>query len=154
VHLHVRDVSNGPMHRPLVRMDRDVTAEQSDTSVPDSATTPSHGQPAACLAVSDACALCTTPLPFHPNPNPKLTKLPSQDPTDSVSYLCAWLALVPQGLCVVYATLIWSSREAEILLMFAGQMACEAFNWILKRYIKEERPRRRSSLYSFGESSS
>jgi hypothetical protein len=25
--------------------------------------------------------------------------------------------------------------------MFAGQMACEAVNWVLKRYIKEERPR-------------
>jgi dolichyldiphosphatase len=42
---------------------------------------------------------------------------------------------------VVYATLIWSNREIEIGLMFAGQMACEALNWVLKRYIKEERPR-------------
>lgn len=55
--------------------------------------------------------------------------------------MCAWLALVPQGLCVVYATLIWSNREIEIFLMFAGQMACEALNWVLKRYIKQERPR-------------
>lgn len=62
------------------------------------------------------------------------------DPNDSISYLCAWLALVPQGLCVVYATLIWSTREIEILLMFAGQMACEVFNLILKRILKEERP--------------
>jgi len=63
------------------------------------------------------------------------------DPTDPISYLCAWLALVPQGLCVVYATLIWSTREAEILLMFAGQMGCEAVNFALKRLIKEERPK-------------
>lgn len=28
-----------------------------------------------------------------------------------------------------------------MLLMFAGQMACEALNWCLKRWIKEERPR-------------
>ncbi|KAF2121197.1 DOLPP1 protein [Lophiotrema nucula] len=63
------------------------------------------------------------------------------NPADRLSYLCAWLALVPQGLCVVYATLIWSNREIEILLMFAGQMSCEALNWVLKRYIKEERPR-------------
>jgi dolichyldiphosphatase len=62
------------------------------------------------------------------------------DPADRLSYLCAWLALVPQGLCVVYATLIWSNREIEIGLMFAGQMSCEALNWCLKRYIKEERP--------------
>jgi dolichyldiphosphatase len=66
----------------------------------------------------------------------------TQNPADRVSYLCAWLALVPQGLCVVYATLIWSNREIEIGLMFAGQMACEALNWVLKRYIKEERPLR------------
>ncbi|KAF2462326.1 PAP2 superfamily-domain-containing protein [Lineolata rhizophorae] len=63
------------------------------------------------------------------------------NPADRISYVCAWLALVPQGLCVVYATLLWSSREAEIGLMFAGQLACEALNWLLKRYIKEERPR-------------
>lgn len=63
------------------------------------------------------------------------------NPADPISYVCAWLALVPQGLCVVYATLIWSNREIEIFLMFAGQMACEALNWLLKRYIKEERPR-------------
>jgi dolichyldiphosphatase len=48
---------------------------------------------------------------------------------------------VPQGLCIVYATLIWSTREVEIMLMFAGQMACEALNFGLKRWIKEERPK-------------
>jgi len=63
------------------------------------------------------------------------------DPNDPVSYFCAWLALVPQGLCVVYATLIWSTREIEILLIFGGQMACEALNFALKRLLKEERPK-------------
>ncbi|KAI1774184.1 PAP2-domain-containing protein [Hypoxylon cercidicola] len=63
------------------------------------------------------------------------------DPTDRLSYLCAWLALIPQGLCVVYATLIWSTREAEVALLFAGQLGCEALNLALKRLIKEERPR-------------
>ncbi|KAL3422695.1 PAP2 domain protein [Phlyctema vagabunda] len=63
------------------------------------------------------------------------------DPNDPISYFCAWLALVPQGLCVVYATLIWSTREVEILLMFGGQMACEALNFALKRLLKEERPK-------------
>ncbi|KAJ9148337.1 PAP2-domain-containing protein [Pleurostoma richardsiae] len=62
------------------------------------------------------------------------------DPDDPVSYLCAFLALVPHALCVVYATLIWSTREAEVALMFAGQLACEAVNFALKRLIKEERP--------------
>lgn len=42
---------------------------------------------------------------------------------------------------MVYATLVWSTREAEVALMFAGQLACEAANWILKRMIREERPR-------------
>ncbi|KAI1651691.1 PAP2-domain-containing protein [Daldinia loculata] len=64
------------------------------------------------------------------------------DPSDPISYLCAWLALIPQGLCVMYATLIWSTREIEIALLFAGQLACEALNFALKRFIKEERPRR------------
>jgi len=65
-----------------------------------------------------------------------------QNPHDPISYLCAWLALVPQALCVIYVTLIWSTREVEILLMFAGQMGCEALNFLLKRLIKEERPKR------------
>ncbi|KAL2039065.1 hypothetical protein N7G274_008114 [Stereocaulon virgatum] len=64
------------------------------------------------------------------------------NPDDPISYLCAWLALVPQALCVIYVTLIWSTREIEILLMFAGQMGCEALNFLLKRLIKEERPKR------------
>lgn len=73
-----------------------------------------------------------------------LTKLtPTQNPNDPFSYLSAWLALVPQALCVVYVSLIWASREIEILLMFAGQMACEVLNFGLKRYIREERPRRK-----------
>ena len=67
---------------------------------------------------------------------------PFQNPHDPISYLCAWLALVPQALCVIYVTLIWSSREIEILLMFAGQMGCEALNFLLKRLIREERPKR------------
>ncbi|KIV92864.1 hypothetical protein PV10_04128 [Exophiala mesophila] len=63
------------------------------------------------------------------------------NPDDPISYLSAWLALVPQGLCVVYVTLIWATREVEVLLMFAGQLACEALNFGLKRLIREERPR-------------
>jgi dolichyldiphosphatase len=62
------------------------------------------------------------------------------DPTNKISHACAFLALVPQALCITYATLIWSTREMEILLMFAGQMGCEALNWVLKRFIREDRP--------------
>ncbi|GIJ89975.1 dolichyldiphosphatase 1 [Aspergillus pseudoviridinutans] len=63
------------------------------------------------------------------------------NPEDPLSFLSAWLALVPQALCVAYVTLIWASREVEVILMFAGQMGCEAFNFALKRIIKEERPK-------------
>ncbi|KAH6845488.1 PAP2 superfamily-domain-containing protein [Chaetomium sp. MPI-CAGE-AT-0009] len=66
------------------------------------------------------------------------------NPTDPLSTLAAFLSLLPQGLCVVYATLLWSTREAEVLLMFAGQLACEAVNLVLKRLIKEERPPHRA----------
>lgn len=72
----------------------------------------------------------------------KLTPFPIQDPSDPISLLSAWLALLPQALCVVYATLLWSHREAEVALMFAGQLACEALNFALKRLIKQERPKR------------
>lgn len=41
----------------------------------------------------------------------------------------------------MYVTLIWSTREVEILLMFAGQMACEGLNFVLKRILKQERPK-------------
>lgn len=43
---------------------------------------------------------------------------------------------------MIYVTLVWSTREAEIFLMFVGQMGCEALNFLLKRLIKEERPKR------------
>ncbi|KAJ5545500.1 hypothetical protein N7461_007804 [Penicillium sp. DV-2018c] len=62
------------------------------------------------------------------------------NPNDKLSFASAWLALVPQALCVSYATLIWSTREVEVIMMFVGQMASEVLNWTLKRVIKEERP--------------
>ncbi|KAL2855413.1 hypothetical protein BJY01DRAFT_204108 [Aspergillus pseudoustus] len=63
------------------------------------------------------------------------------NPEDHLSFLSAWLALVPQALCVVYVTLVWATREVEVGLMFAGQLGCEALNFALKRIIKEERPK-------------
>jgi dolichyldiphosphatase len=66
----------------------------------------------------------------------------NQDPSDPLSYVAAWLSLLPQALCVTYATLLWATREAEVALMFIGQMGCEALNFGLKRWIKEERPQR------------
>lgn len=82
--------------------------------------------------------------PSKPSTSPELTP-PSQNPDDRLSFLSAWLALVPQALCVIYVTLVWATREVEVLLMFVGQMGCEALNFILKRIIKEERPQRMST---------
>lgn len=48
---------------------------------------------------------------------------------------------MPQALCVAYVTLVWASREAEVLLMLVGQTGCEALNFVMKRIIKEERPK-------------
>ncbi|KAI9727171.1 MAG: hypothetical protein M1828_007372 [Chrysothrix sp. TS-e1954] len=62
------------------------------------------------------------------------------NPADPLSHLSAYLALLPHALFTVYLTLLWSTREFEILTMFAGQMACEGVNWGLKRYFKQARP--------------
>lgn len=71
----------------------------------------------------------------------------SKDPTDHLSHAFAYFALVPQFLLIVYATLILSTREIEIAMALAGQLACEAVNWVLKRHFKEERPERMRSLH-------
>lgn len=77
-----------------------------------------------------------------PDPeNPQRTD-GQQNPDDALSHLSAWLALIPQALCVAYVTLMWATREAEVVMMFVGQMGCEALNFVLKRIIKEERPKR------------
>ncbi|KAF8427318.1 hypothetical protein EV426DRAFT_589525 [Tirmania nivea] len=62
------------------------------------------------------------------------------NPDDPVSLISAWLALVPQALVISYTAVIWAQREVELILMFAGQLGCEAVNWALKRLIKEARP--------------
>ena len=66
------------------------------------------------------------------------------NPSDPLSLVSAYVALVPQALMVIYVTLIYSRREIEIVLMFGGQLLCELTNWTLKRLIKEDRPKRTS----------
>ncbi|KAL9533404.1 putative dolichyldiphosphatase [Sphaerulina musiva] len=62
------------------------------------------------------------------------------NPHDIFSWISAYLALVPQALIISYVTLIWATREIEVVIMFAGQLGCEGLNWILKRYFREARP--------------
>ncbi|KAI5820117.1 PAP2 domain protein [Pyronema omphalodes] len=63
------------------------------------------------------------------------------NPNDYLSLLSAWLALLPQAMMVVYATTIFCTRELECFLMFAGQLSCELVNFVLKRVVREERPK-------------
>lgn len=64
------------------------------------------------------------------------------DPNSVISLISAFLALVPQALLVVYITLIFAQRELEVVVMFSGQILCEALNWGLKRTFKQQRPER------------
>jgi dolichyldiphosphatase len=68
------------------------------------------------------------------------------NPADPLSFISACLALIPQALMVIYVTLIYSRREIEVVLMLIGQLVNELANWILKRLIKEERPKGNRAL--------
>jgi len=62
---------------------------------------------------------------------------------DAHSHLAFALALItlsPILLMASYAALAVITRDLLIINMWAGQLACEAFNWILKRLVKQERP--------------
>lgn len=67
------------------------------------------------------------------------------DPSDIFGLPSAVLALFPQALIVAYIVTIYNRREIETIHMFAGQLGCEALNWVLKRLIKQDRPQRMSS---------
>jgi hypothetical protein len=47
---------------------------------------------------------------------------------------------VPQALIVSYLTLVWATRDIEVLIMFAGQVGCELLNGLLKWHFREARP--------------
>jgi len=85
------------------------------------------------------------PSARHPRP----TDTRTQDPHDPISLLSAWLALLPQALMIVYATALFCTREVECALMLAGQLACEAANFVLKWFIREERPKGMSPSVHF-----
>ncbi|KAM3423844.1 hypothetical protein BST61_g1242 [Cercospora zeina] len=76
--------------------------------------------------------------------HPSLTSLSlthvRYDPNDAYSWISAHLALVPQALMISYVTLLWATREIEVLIMFTGQLGCEGLNFVLKRYFREARP--------------
>ncbi|KAK9455595.1 hypothetical protein V1511DRAFT_301295 [Dipodascopsis uninucleata] len=62
------------------------------------------------------------------------------DEKDIIAFFMAWLSLVPQFMCVMYLTLIFSRREAETILLLGGQILSEGLTSLLKIIIREERP--------------
>ncbi|KAH9946491.1 PAP2-domain-containing protein [Amylocystis lapponica] len=62
------------------------------------------------------------------------------DESSHVSLALALLTLSPILLNPAYAALVVQTRELLFIEMWAGQMLCEAFNWVLKHIIKQERP--------------
>ena len=46
-----------------------------------------------------------------------------------------------------YAALTVWTRELVFLEMWAGQMLCECFNYVLKDIVQEERPNRESASF-------
>ncbi|KAI0718317.1 PAP2-domain-containing protein [Fomitopsis betulina] len=64
-----------------------------------------------------------------------------QYPEDSTKSLAlALLTLSPILINPAYAVLAVQTRELFFIEMWAGQMLCEAFNWVIKHAIQEERP--------------
>ncbi|KAG6918964.1 hypothetical protein DXG01_010203 [Tephrocybe rancida] len=62
------------------------------------------------------------------------------DDESLVSLALALITLSPILLMASYAALAVQTREYIIIVMWAGQLAGEAFNWLLKHAIKEDRP--------------
>jgi dolichyldiphosphatase len=56
------------------------------------------------------------------------------------SFVLALVTLSPILLMAAYASLVVQTREILIVNMWAGQMACEGLNWVLKSIIQEDRP--------------
>lgn len=62
------------------------------------------------------------------------------DDSSTSSFVLAMLTLSPILINPAYAVLVVQTRELFFIEMWLGQMLCEAFNWMLKRLIQEERP--------------
>ncbi|KAA1470209.1 PAP2-domain-containing protein [Dentipellis sp. KUC8613] len=62
------------------------------------------------------------------------------DADSHVSLALALITLSPILLMASYAVLAVYTRELTVINMWAGQLLCEAFNWAVKRMVKEERP--------------
>lgn len=99
--------------------------------------------PLASLSLTHVRYVRPSPSPPPPPPSAQTNNPPPprQNPSDPLSLLSAYLSLLPQALLIAYTTLALCTREAEVLLLLAGQLACEALNFVLKRVIRQDRPR-------------
>ncbi|OCB87669.1 PAP2-domain-containing protein [Sanghuangporus baumii] len=68
------------------------------------------------------------------------------DANSHVSFALALVTLSPILLMASYAALAVIARDLLVINMWAGQLACEGFNWMLKRMIRQERPSGTSGL--------
>lgn len=78
-------------------------------------------------------------MPAGPQASLDLTHV-LYDDTSLFSLALALITLSPILLMASYAALAVQTREYLVIVMWAGQLAGEAFNWILKHIIKEDRP--------------
>ncbi|CAO3621461.1 unnamed protein product [Mucor fragilis] len=62
------------------------------------------------------------------------------NPLDKISYAFAYITLAPIAILVFYASVIVSRREIAGILILLGQLLNEAFNYVLKEHIEQDRP--------------
>ncbi|GLB41666.1 putative acid phosphatase homologues [Lyophyllum shimeji] len=78
-------------------------------------------------------------MPAGPQASLDLTHV-LYDDSSLFSLALALITLSPILLMASYAALAVQTREYVIIVMWAGQLAGEVLNWLLKHAIKEERP--------------
>jgi len=59
---------------------------------------------------------------------------------DKIGQLLALTSLAPLALLVMFATLIVFRRDLHTMAYFSGILFSEAFNWLVKHWIREPRP--------------
>lgn len=78
-------------------------------------------------------------MPYGPQTSLDLTHV-LYDDSSFFSLALALITLSPILLMASYAALAVQTREYIIIVMWAGQLAGEVLNWLLKHAIKEDRP--------------
>ena len=74
------------------------------------------------------------------NPLRTLSDVFADDANSHLSFGLALLTLSPILLMASYASLAVFTRELTVLIMWAGQLLCEASNYLLKHWLKQPRP--------------